>query len=50
MPGMRHTVACFGFNADGSANVGDPSVGPERWDAAGFAVLFRGEGFRVLRG
>lgn len=48
IPGRRHTVVLFGFLPDGSLDIGDPSVGREKWNAESLEVLWNGEGFRLV--
>src|SRR3954452_4925002 len=48
-PGLRHTVVLFGFTRDGAADVGDPSVGRERWSFDDLRTLFRGQGLALAR-
>lgn len=40
--GQRHAVVLFRFLPDGLVEMGDPSVGRERWNEGGVATLWRG--------
>lgn len=48
-PGVRHTVVFYRFTGDGKVEMGDPSVGRERWSAKDLGVLWHGEGMRLVR-
>ena len=48
-PGSRHAVVLFGFLPGGKLDIGDPSVGRERWNEDALAVLWTGEGVRLVR-
>jgi hypothetical protein len=48
-PGVQHTVVFFRFTDDGKVEMGDPSVGRERWSAKDLSVLWHGEGMRLVR-
>ena len=47
-PGVNHTVVFFGFRDDGKTEVGDPAVGRENWRVEDLAVLWHGEGLRLV--
>jgi ABC-type bacteriocin/lantibiotic exporter with double-glycine peptidase domain len=48
LPGVRHTVVFFGFDADGRVEMGDPSVGREFWDLEAITYLWTGDGVRLV--
>ena len=48
-PGKRHAVVVFGFLPDGKLDMGDPSVGREKWSVESLNVLWNGEGIQLLR-
>lgn len=54
-PGLRHAVVLFRFfpadarSPRGRIDIGDPSVGRERWEGEALDVLWRGEGLRLVR-
>jgi hypothetical protein len=48
-PGKRHAVVVFGFLPGGKLDIGDPSVGREKWDEAALTVLWNGEGIQLSR-
>ena len=47
--GFRHSVVLFGPADDGKMDVGDPSIGRERWAMKDLEVLWRGEALRLVR-
>ena len=47
-PGVNHTVVFFGFRDDGKTEIGDPAVGRENWRVEDVAVLWHGEGIRLV--
>lgn len=47
-PGLRHTVVLFGFTGDGRIEIGDPSVGREKWSVEALDVLWDGKGLRLV--
>ncbi|TWU08296.1 cysteine peptidase family C39 domain-containing protein [Stieleria varia] len=47
-PGFRHSVVLFGPHPDGGLDIGDPSIGRERWSEQDLSVLWRGEGIRLV--
>ncbi|MGC4046964.1 MAG: hypothetical protein QM758_24480 [Armatimonas sp.] len=50
-PGKRHAVVLFGFLPDGKLDIGDPSIGREKWEEKALTVLWNGEGIQLrLRG
>lgn len=49
-PGKRHAVVVFGFLPDGKLDMGDPSVGREKWSAESLETLWNGEGIQLVRG
>lgn len=48
-PGSRHAIVLFGFLPGGKLDIGDPSVGREKWDEDALAVLWNGEGVPLVR-
>lgn len=46
-PGKRHAVVLFGFLPEGKIDIGDPSVGREKWDEKALTVLWNGEGLQL---
>ncbi len=48
-PGTFHTVVFFGFSPDGKIEMGDPSVGREKWGEESLRTLWSGKGFRLVR-
>jgi hypothetical protein len=48
-PGVQHTVVLFRFLPNGQPDIGDPSVGRERWNDEALRVLWHGQGFRLVR-
>ncbi|MEM6472384.1 MAG: peptidase C39 [Planctomycetota bacterium] len=46
--GFRHSVVVFGRHADGGVDVGDPSIGRERWSDQDLEILWRGEAVRLV--
>jgi len=42
-PGLRHAVVLFGFGEGGFIDVGDPTMGRERWRAEALDVLWDGQ-------
>jgi len=47
-PGLRHVVVLFGFKEGGFIEVGDPSVGRERWRTRALDVLWDGQGLQLV--
>jgi hypothetical protein len=47
-PGLRHTVVLYGFCEDGKIEIGDPSVGREKWDVEALDVLWDGTAIRLV--
>jgi len=45
--GFRHCVVLFGLTQDGMVDIGDPSVGRERWAKQDLEILWRGEAVRL---
>lgn len=43
----KHSVVLFGFHADGSAEIGDPFSGRQRWTVEQFNALWSGSGFAL---
>jgi hypothetical protein len=48
-PGLRHVVVLFGFEKGGRIEVGDPSVGRERWRTEALDVLWDGQALQLVR-
>ena len=48
-PGVLHSVVLFGFPDETSVDIGDPSVGRERWDVTGIQDLWTGQVIRLER-
>ncbi len=48
-PGKRHAVVVFGFLPDGKLDMGDPSVGREKWSVESLKVLWNGEGVQLVQ-
>jgi hypothetical protein len=48
-PGLYHAVVLFHFLPDGKLEIGDPSVGREKWGTVSLGVLWHGEGIRLVR-
>jgi hypothetical protein len=51
-PGKRHAVVVFGFLPDGKIekiDMGDPSVGREKWNVESLNTLWNGEGITLTR-
>lgn len=48
VPGVSHAVVLFGRRADGLYDVGDPSVGRERWDKRALDTLWHGEAIQLV--
>jgi len=46
--GDRHSVVIFGFNRDGTIDVGDPFSGRQRWKFEQFAAVFDGEAVALM--
>ena len=49
VPGVAHTVVLFGFRENDKIEIGDPSVGRERWHVEALRVLWHGHGVRLVR-
>ncbi|QDV46655.1 Peptidase C39 family protein [Stieleria neptunia] len=47
--GFRHSVVLYGPAEDGGVEVGDPSIGRERWAKQDLEILWRGEAVRLVR-
>ncbi len=47
--GFRHCVVLFGPTEDGMVDIGDPSVGRERWAKQDLEILWRGEAVGLVR-
>ena len=47
--GFRHCVVLYGPSSDGGVEIGDPSVGRERWSRSDLEVLWRGQAVRLAR-
>ena len=47
--GFRHSVVLYGPSGDGGVEVGDPSIGRERWEKQDLEILWRGEAVRLVR-
>ena len=48
VPGVAHTVVFFGFRENNKIEIGDTSVGRERWDVEALRVLWHGAGVRLV--
>jgi hypothetical protein len=48
-PGLYHAVVLFRFLPDGKLEMGDPSIGREKWGTESLGVLWHGEGIRLVR-
>lgn len=46
--GFRHSVVLFGPHPEGGLDVGDPSIGRERWSEQDLRVLWRGESVKLV--
>jgi hypothetical protein len=50
MPGVAHSVVFFRFLGDGKlAEMGDPSVGRERWGVEAIETLWHGDAMRLVK-
>jgi len=49
VPGMHHAVVLFGILPDGRLDVGDPSVGREKWRATSLDVLWHGQALYLAK-
>jgi len=47
-PGQAHAVVLFRFLPDDLVEMGDPSVGREKWHVDSLRVLWRGDGMRLV--
>lgn len=47
--GFRHSVVLYGPAEDGGVEIGDPSIGRERWAKQDLEILWRGEAVRLVR-
>jgi hypothetical protein len=47
--GDRHAVVIFGFNPDGTIDVGDPYAGRQRWKFNQFAAVYDGEAIALTQ-
>lgn len=47
--GFRHSVVLYGPADDGGVEIGDPSIGRERWAKQDLEILWRGEAVRLVR-
>lgn len=47
-PGVKHTVVLYGFLPGDRVEIGDPSVGRERWSVKDLQTLYRGEGMKLV--
>ena len=47
--GFRHSVVLYGPADDGGLDIGDPSIGHERWVKQDLEILWRGEAVRLVR-
>jgi hypothetical protein len=48
-PGLRHTVVLFGFRDEYALEIGDPSIGRERWSVEALDVLWDGTALRLVK-
>jgi hypothetical protein len=46
-PGKRHAVVIFGFLPGNKIDIGDPSVGREKWSIESLSTLWNGEGITL---
>jgi hypothetical protein len=51
-PGVLHSVIFYGFKSPDRVEIAEPTpgVGREEWSLADMRVLYRGRGFRLVRG
>jgi len=49
VPGMHHAVVLFGILPDGRLDMGDPSVGREKWRAESLDVLWHGQALYLTK-
>jgi hypothetical protein len=49
LPGVPHTVVLLGFRGPGQVQIADPAFGTETWAVEDLAVLWHGEGARLIR-
>jgi hypothetical protein len=49
VPGVPHVVVMYQCRGKESFVMGDPSVGPERWNRKAIETLWHGEGIRLVR-
>jgi hypothetical protein len=47
-PGVAHTVVLFRFLPNDRIEIGDPDVGREMWNDDALAVLWHGDGMRLI--
>lgn len=47
VPGLGHTVVCFGEHPEGGWMIGDPAYGRERWRKQDLDILWHGRALRV---
>ncbi|QDV15169.1 hypothetical protein CA51_50810 [Rosistilla oblonga] len=47
IPGLGHSVVCFGRLPNGNFIVGDPSIGREQWTTEDMKILWHGDGIRL---
>ena len=47
--GRPHAVILFRFLPDDLVEMGDPSIGREKWHVKSLRVLWRGDGMRLVR-
>jgi hypothetical protein len=48
-PGLRHAVVLFGFEKGGFIDIGDPTMGREKWHAEALDVLWDGQAVQLVR-
>jgi hypothetical protein len=48
-PGLRHAVVLFGFKEGGFIDIGDPTMGREKWRVEALDVLWDGQAVQLVR-
>lgn len=49
LPGVSHSVVCFGPDGDDHWRIADPANGRERWSTSDLLLLWQGQGMRLAR-
>lgn len=49
LPGVSHSVVCFGADGDDHWWIADPANGRERWSTSDLLLLWQGQGMRLTR-